>query len=76
MFICKIDACDHRLGITLITRKCYWIETCFFPFYLVLYFIKRGGVFEIGFIVQDNVHRVLLKATTDLVKQMIQSLSS
>jgi hypothetical protein len=48
----------------------------FFSILTFLYFIKGGGVFEMWFIVKENVHRVLLKATTDLVKQMIQNLSS
>ena len=41
MFICKIDACDHILGIRLIIRKCYWIEIFFFHF-TFLVFHKRG----------------------------------
>jgi hypothetical protein len=35
---------------------------------------KRGGAFEMWSIVKENAHLVLLKAMTDLVKQMIQHL--
>ena len=48
----------------------------FFSILTFLNFIKRGGVFEMWFIVKENVHRVLLKATTDIGNQMIQHLSS
>ena len=52
-------------------------RNAFFSILTFLYFIKGGGgVFEMWFIVKENVHRVLLKATTDIVKQMIQHLSS
>ena len=64
----------------LLDRNVFFFHFNFFVFYFmqVPAFVGNGsnGVFEMWSNVKENVHLVHLKGMTDLVKQMIQHLSS